>query len=344
MTTRYQTADLLKGIAVLLMIQVHILELFASNTILTSSFGKILMFLGGPPVAPVFTLVLGYFMAASKKSTSQLIIRGVKIIFLGMLLNLALNLNLIVSVYKGLYQIDVLPYIFGVDILHFAGLSIIFLALTKKIFEKNLILIFVCIGVSAFLGHFLLNYIPETVSLKYISALFYGSTEWSYFPFFPWIAFPLLGMAFYKLQQENDLSKLQTKKTKLFIAITFLLFLVFTIKYAVFISSNLSLYYHHGFIFACWVILFLAFYSFFMNEADKILGKTNVFSYLKWLGKNVTVIYVIQWIITGNAATEIYKTVSSPLFLFLSFLTVLVISSLIALFITKIKERVNKKI
>ncbi len=54
MPTRTQTFDLLKGVAVLLMIQVHIIELFADNVISTSQVGKVLMYLGGAPVAPVF--------------------------------------------------------------------------------------------------------------------------------------------------------------------------------------------------------------------------------------------------------------------------------------------------
>jgi uncharacterized membrane protein len=40
MTSRTPMADLLKGIAVMLMIQVHILENFASNSIFNSHGGK----------------------------------------------------------------------------------------------------------------------------------------------------------------------------------------------------------------------------------------------------------------------------------------------------------------
>src|ERR1035437_8992996 len=145
MMPRTQTADLLKGIAVLLMIQVHIIELFASEGIYNSSIGKVLLFLGGPPVAPVFMLIFGYFIAASKKTSGQLIVRGLKIIGLGMLLNFALNSNLIISVSKGLLKIDLLPYIFGVDILQFAGISIIIIAIFKKAIGKSVIFVFACI-------------------------------------------------------------------------------------------------------------------------------------------------------------------------------------------------------
>jgi uncharacterized membrane protein len=262
MTGRNQTADLLKGVAVLLMMQVHIIELFAINNIYDSDLGKVLLFLGGSPVAPVFAIILGYFIAASTRSCKQLILRGVKIFCLGMFLNIALNLNLILSVRKGLFQIDLLPYIFGVDILQFAGISIIIIAFLKRVFEKNLIILIICIVVSAFAGNFLLHFIPDNLTLKYISALFYGSGKWSYFPLFPWIAYPLTGIAFYEIKQRYDLRVLSVTKTKIVLGILFLLFGMFTIHYAVSISSDLASYYHHGILFFLWVILFLSFYCF----------------------------------------------------------------------------------
>ncbi len=156
MLNRTQIVDLLKGIAVLLMIQVHIIELFATEAIFTSNIGKTLLFLGGPPVAPVFTAVMGYFLASSAKGTMQLIVRGVKTMALGMLLNIVLNLNLIISVQKGILQLDILPFIFGIDILQFAGLAIIFIAIFRKIFQKSFIAIAVMIFISAFLGRYFL--------------------------------------------------------------------------------------------------------------------------------------------------------------------------------------------
>jgi uncharacterized membrane protein len=79
MEARSNTADLLKGIAVLLMIQIHLIELFAHPNISTSAVGEFLLFLGGPPAAPIFIVIMGYFLAASKQSALQLVSRGVKL-------------------------------------------------------------------------------------------------------------------------------------------------------------------------------------------------------------------------------------------------------------------------
>ena len=339
MLNRTQTFDLLKGVAVLLMIQVHIVELFASDTISTSHVGKVLMFLGGAPVAPVFAFVLGYFLASSKKNKKQLIIRGVKLFVLGMLLNVALNFNLILSITKGLYKIDQLPYLLGVDILQFAGISIVLITLLKKIIEQSILFTITCCFVAAFLGHYLLNYIPDSEFLLYLSSLFYGSSKWSYFPLFPWLAYPLAGIAFYQIKHRFDFSVLKDAKVLFPVSVLCVLFFVFTSKYAVSISSQLPLYYHHGIKFFLWTIVFLAFYGFFANEINKLIGNTIVLNYIKWLGRNVTAMYFIQWVIIGNIATEVYKTVSSPVSLVVAYVVILIVSSALCWMYLKIRKQ-----
>lgn len=337
MLTRTQTADVLKGGAILLMIQVHIVELFASPEFFNSAFGHVLLFLGGPPVAPIFMTVFGYFVFATNKTTWQLAGRGLKILFFGMLLNLALNANLIFKVSQGVLHLNVWPYVFGVDVLLFAGLSLILIALCRKIIEKHVYIVLAIIPVILILGEYVLTYVPENTILKYVTAFIYGSTEWSYFPLFPWIAYPLSGVVLYQLQQKFDFKFFYLPKTKLLFGSVFLLFLVFTIKYAIDVSSNLQQYYHHGLLFFIWVILFCLFYALLIHELNSHIGESIVFKYVKWLGKHVTLIYAIQWIIIGNIATEIYKTVSSPVYLATWFLGISLVTSGLTYLVLKFK-------
>jgi uncharacterized membrane protein len=342
MIKRNSIADLLKGIAVLLMVQVHILELFATNEIYSSHLGKTLLFMGAAPVAPLFAIILCYFIISTGKSKTELITRGFKLIGLGMLLNIALNLNLIIAVVKGNYQIDLLPFIFGFDILHFAGVSSIIIALFKNTLQKHILVLIGCIIGAALLGHGLLNFIPQTIFLKYFLSIFYGCCEWSYFPIFPWIAYPLTGIAFYQLKERYGSVLLKVVNQKLQLGILFLLFFIFTIKYAVTISSDLPSYYHHDIIFYLWTIVFITFYSIFINEIGNKFGSVFILKYIKWLGENVTVIYVIQWILIGNTATEIYKTVSQPMQLFYYYLVVMILSSVCAYLFLKLWDKSNR--
>ena len=88
--TRNPVPDLMKGIAVIAMIQVHIMELFAKAEILEGPVGKASLFLGGPFAAPVFMTVMGYFLAGSVKRTREKMKRGLQLIGLGFLLNIVI--------------------------------------------------------------------------------------------------------------------------------------------------------------------------------------------------------------------------------------------------------------
>ena len=75
---RYPLPDLLKGFAIIYMVQIHITELFMDNAGRESLFGKLSMFLGGPLTAMIFMIVMGYFVAKSKKPPLQIVFRQQK--------------------------------------------------------------------------------------------------------------------------------------------------------------------------------------------------------------------------------------------------------------------------
>lgn len=330
MIKRFQVADLLKGIAVLLMIQVHIIELFATKSITESEAGHFLLFLGSPLVAPVFVVFMGYFIAYSNKPTSIMVLRGVKVFVGGILLNCALNLNLFISVAKGELDVDVFSYVFGVDILLFAGLAIIAITLLKKLLDLHFLVttsVSIIIALSAIP---MLNFTVENTFLNYLLSFVYGCSNWSYFPLFPWLSYALLGYAAFQFQQKVNLKIFDKPQVRIGLSIIFFGFMIVTIKYAISISSVLNDYYHHGLLFFVWTAVFLCFYRFFLVEIECYFSTSPILKYVKWLGENVTLIYVIQWIIIGNIATSIYKTVSSPAILAASYIGILIISSVLA--------------
>jgi cobalamin synthase len=73
-------------------------------------------------------------------------------------------------------------------------------------------------------------------------------------------------------------------------------------------TINLPAYYHHTFWFSIWafgvVILWSVFWQLMLNK----FSKTRLGEFFMWLGKNITVFYIIQWLIIGNIATAIYQT------------------------------------
>ncbi len=328
-SSRVVLADILKGVAVILMIQVHLMELFALPAVSGSFPGRISLFLGGPPAAPVFMAVMGYFFGRSGKSTGRHLWRGAKLIVLGFLLNLGLNAHLLIKILNGTFAIDPWPYVFGVDILFLAGLSLMLMALFRALAGNRIIPWILLMLVVASANPYLPVYSGSQAWIKYLQACFWGYFSWSYFPVFPWMAYPLLGMVFYLVIQKAGLQKLRPAHAAMAVVLL-LIPVVIGFPQQFKIATQLDLYYHHNLLFFLWTTAFLLawtlmFFLFFYKNSKNFLAR-----YLAWTGKNVTVFYVFQWLLIGNIATAVYRT-QNALQLAGWFAGVLTIASLLTL-------------
>lgn len=328
MNERSITADLLKGTAVILMIQVHIMELFAQPEIADSLIGNISFFLGGPPAAPIFMTIMGFYLAKSKKPFNILLKRGVYILSGGILLNIGLNFNLLFRHFTNnlTYSINPFGYIFGADILPLAGLSIIIITLLSKLFEKNFYFYFVLALIITFASQYVIQIEKPSGILIYINAFIRGDDWWSYFPLFPWLAYPLTGYSFYLIKDKTN-KVINNNLFKIYFLSFGIIFLGFTFTYAIKISTNLNSYYNHDLIFYLWCLVFISLEVLIYNELMKLLKENKLIKYLCFIGRNVTAFYVFQWLLIGNISTEIYRTQN---------LTEIIISFLLITFIVSI--------
>lgn len=331
--------DLLKGFAVFFMIQVHIMELFIDRSGQESWFGTISLFLGGPFAAPVFMVVMGYFISKSRRTPFEGIVRGLKIFILGLLLNIGLNFHLLTQIIGGGIKLNPMEYIGGVDILFLAGLSIILLSIMKTVIkEKHWIILILILLIS--LGTPYINEFIDTRKINYILPFIGGHFSWSYFPLFPWLAYPLSGFLFHKW--ESEIIE-YTNKKKLAFRITvlglFILLMVF-FEFGINASVNLKYYYHHHFFFFLWVIGLVILWTLFLQFSVNILS-SKVSNFIAWMGMKVTEIYVIQWLIIGNIATSIYQTQEIKTFGFW-FALIFTVSILLAFVYEKLKAKSQK--
>ncbi|HPN37484.1 MAG TPA: heparan-alpha-glucosaminide N-acetyltransferase domain-containing protein [Melioribacteraceae bacterium] len=301
---RNEMADLLKGFAVIFMILVHSFEKFLNPIYFDDYTNKIVLLLGSIPAAPVFMIVMGYFLWFSKKSFKQLVFRSFSLIGLGLILNILLNLNLIIKVFAGKINTNIYHYIFGVDILFLAGLSIFILSVIK--FSKTpktiaiIVLLFQLILIS-------LNiHLSPTYSFNdYFLSFIFKVTEWSYFPFIPWFVYPLFGFVW---AQNKKLLKYFNPSLiwRIFLVSMFFLFIYYSFNYLLEISNNLSNYYNHNIRFVFYSFVFIAGYWLLLKQINYYLNTFIILRFIRYLGKNVTLIYIIQWIIIGNLSTELY--------------------------------------
>lgn len=325
---RNQTADLLKGLAVIFMIQVHITENFLFTSLHKETFGIISFFLGGTPAAPVFMVVMGYFLSA-KKTLSYFLERGTILFLGGILLNIGLNFYFLILYFQNkIINENPLQYIFGADILPFAGLSLIIIGLLKEIFQNKFYLYLIVAIISALLSDIIAK-LPADLDIwsKYVLSFIYGCSEWSYFPLFPWLFYPLLGFSF-KLFYEKKQAFISNQILITVVVLFFTAYLFITFRSSFREVIELGDYYHHGISLALWNTAFIVIWSFILNKVESYFGKNLVFVYIKWIGKNVTPVYVFQWLIIGNFAVIFYDS-QNELQFFVWLIGVLLTSSLL---------------
>ena len=176
--------DLLKGLAVIFMVQVHIMELFATTSIFNSSLGKVSLFLGGPIAAPIFMIIMGYYCSFNKGAVFVLK-RGVKLILFGLLLNVLLNFHLFTAIYFEKFVLNPWEYFWGVDILFLAGLSLLLITALRYFFKKRWYLYFSFALIIVSVSPFIQDFLKSDHEIRYLLAFFGGEYSWSYFALFP---------------------------------------------------------------------------------------------------------------------------------------------------------------
>lgn len=254
----------------------------------------------------VFMMVMGYFVAKSNKSVGENLLRGFKIFVLGFLLNMGLNLHLLIKIKFADWPYNPLEYIFGVDILYLAGLSIFVLAAIKLLPQKlQMPVSFSLIIVVLFLSSGM-NKLLTLTDRNYIVPFIGGRYSWSYFPLFPWLTYPLAGYFFFFA--EATVKKYANKIRSIGFFTIVVVVVVYYSKTGFTTTINLPTYYHHTLKYGLWALAVLVLWLALLFVYVKKFKPNIAERFLAWMGRNITLIYVIQWLLIGNLATAIYQS------------------------------------
>ncbi len=304
---RSRTSDLIKGVAIIAMVQVILLEFFARQHILDGLTGKISLFIGGSSTAPIFLSVMGYYIAYKRDPFRKKLLRGIELIGLGFLVNIGRNFQALVGLSHPENAGGILPLIFSTDILILAGLSLIAIAVIIQLFRGH-VLIFLSLIVILLLLQYVIPPVEKTFPDSVLLPFFYGKYPRGYFPLIPWLSYVLAGYCFFQFKNyfvSDQFKHSQTVKVMLLFLSGIVL--IVTAKFGFRVSVKPQLYFHHGIMF----FLFCINYVFWLLlSARAIVHRSDNFisHYVEWLGKNVTVFYVIFMILIGNMSVVLYRS------------------------------------
>lgn len=293
--------DIARGVAVFLMIFQHFWMLVLSYFFNTPKLDNLIYLSATALVAPVFLFLMGSSTVFSSKQKPKLIfIRGLKLIVLGYLLSffrfflplVSLEKIGLIKVSEVIYHFEAIYYLLQIDIFHIAGLSLILLACLKKlkIEEKYyLVIALIIFIISPFLWQ-----IKLVGFWQLLIDPFWGTSNYIVFPAFPWLTYSLLGFYFGKKLLENkdreeSFYKFSLKKFKPILIIS-----IFWLAIDIVVGKNT--YANHGLgiglfissLIVCW----LSFLYCNKGNIPSRMAKTLI----SW-GKNVTAIYIWQWLI-----------------------------------------------
>ena len=305
--------DQMKGWAVWWMILVHSIELFLNLPDRGSPVAQFALFMGAVPAAPVFMLLMGYYAIRPGQTFKANIYRGAKLILWGLLLNIGLNFSLILRWATGHADVNILEFIFGIDILLFAGAAVLIASLIDLLKIRWPVWLLLALAVPAINQWIVMPLIEArttAIGSPYVTALFAGTSSWSYFPVIPWISYVFAGIGLYRLFSRWP-GLLIRSRYHFFAAIPAVAIFLAGLVPAWKMTQQLDQYYHHGFLFFVWAMSFIL--LLFLNVQAMQKGESIAFSkVIRFLGVRVTSVYIIQWILIGNLGTWLYQSLSLP--------------------------------
>lgn len=312
---RQKEFDYAKLIAIAFMILIHMWEECTNielSALPKGFFNNFLQFCAGPLAAPMFMTALGVGIPYSKHCTpSDLFKRGMNIFVLAYVLNIlreALPYFIFSEINHNFDTDYFLLMLLNGDILQFAGLSFMLLALFIKLNLSPLVM--TCIALfMQLLGFFLSINFPVDTNVAYLLGLFYKTTDMC-FPFLQWFIYPCFGI-FLATYLRHVINKDHFYKVILTVGASILT--VYSISlyingYKVVYVYSLArdVYYNQDFIKTLFIVLTimveLSIIHFLFGRRDY----PKIDSLAAFAGKHLNTIYIVQWLLIGWLSNILY--------------------------------------
>ncbi|HSZ86199.1 MAG TPA: heparan-alpha-glucosaminide N-acetyltransferase domain-containing protein, partial [Puia sp.] len=300
---RIRSLDLARGFTVLMIAPIHTVMLYSKLEIRETLFGKLLAFIAEGPGAQLFMMLMGIFFAISPpKNFSALCKRVFYLLLAAYLLNvfkfvIPHALGLLPDELQNDLQIQdgVASYaqllLLG-DILHFAALAQLVLFSIQRMKHYHIVTI-VLAGFYCVMSPMFWDIHSRYQALDYLYQLTGGAPPKVFFPFLPWIVYPLVGLFighYFKTTERQKVYWYVRDIGWILIGSSCIM------KYAFKIAAELSFYrtypndtmIHLGI-----VLVWLSCWDWIQDNV-----KDNFFfKILRYMSRHITKIYIIQWII-----------------------------------------------
>src|SRR5688572_14942512 len=299
---RILSLDLARGFTVLVMPSIHVVMLYSLPAVQQSLLGDILTFIAEGPGAQLFMLLMGVSFVFSSginqrsvlQRTFLLLIAAYLLNFFKFIVPLGLGLmpeNLLSELrLKNDFRAAVFLFLLG-DILHFAAIAYLTLFFVFSFKHYPLWSALIAIAI-IFLSPLAWDMKSGIIFIDYLLQLLGGHPPNVFFPVFPWLVYPMMGLCLGFFLKHSD--------TKFVFINAGWLGAVFMIGACLFpptpATEWLSFYrtqpadtiFHAGFVLS-WLGV--------VHWLSRHVAANPFFALLVFCSRNITAIYIIQWII-----------------------------------------------
>ncbi|GGX27717.1 heparan-alpha-glucosaminide N-acetyltransferase domain-containing protein [Aquimarina muelleri] len=304
---RILTLDLIKGGSVIGMIIIHTLLIYGNIETQSETFlGNFIRFLGRG--TSIFLICMGItFMTSRNQSLKSSIKRGAVLLLVALLMNfmkfmIPIIFEFVPENYMKKFQWDApleMQYLYLVllgDILQLAGMSLLIIGFIRK-YVKNKFGILAIGLIIASISRELSGININIPGVNYVLDLLFSNDfpAYVYFPVFPWVSFIIIGMFFGKWYAEINYNPSFIFKKMMLIGLFCILLggpLVFFYK-----EYHYNTFFYLGpggvIYFAGWTLIFLWLIHITLSKVRENFMITT----LVYCSKNLTTMYVIQWVL-----------------------------------------------
>ena len=247
---RYISADLLRGLVIIIMIEVHVFNAFLLPELRQESWFDVLNFINGL-VAPSFLFVSGFaFQVSSGSKLNEMrklgkvfwkkIERIFQIIIIGYVLHLPFySFSKIINETTP----QLLEDFFAVDVLQCIGVGLLFLFLSRLLIKLDVVynrFLITSLVIVTFISPVLwriefTNYMPLAI------ANYFNKLHGSLFPLFPWVNFLLAGTVFAKYFVDAREQNMEERFIKISALSGFIILLLGHLFYSGLFSKSITL-------------------------------------------------------------------------------------------------------
>lgn len=346
---RIHAFDLARGLAILFMMIVHTMDFYGAPAVHETFIGTYFKAFVGWPAASTFIFIMGIFIAYTPNATlSQGLKRAAFLFLLGYLLNLFrgtipmwLSIQFGFVTYEELGGHTPLTEFLIVDILQFAGIAFAVCCLLQHYLPHPKYWLIAALIVNC-ASPMLWDITTGVVYVDEFLKLFCGNKDiGAPFPQFPWLTYPLVGMAFgHWLKNTDDVKAFFNKAFGISVIAMALGLGIVATDVDFHLADNLR----GGPGLVVCITSFTVMALYLCHFLVSKIPHNPVFSLLYTWSKHVTAVYFIHWTIIGWGLMKFGVQTLDSYEVMLAMLGVIVLSDAIMRVWAKIKSKQTKDI